>query len=84
MLLLKASVLATQQRKPDLQLEGTISGTEASQVASAPGASGVSRITVDFSHTGKEEQTMLDLGIDDPRDFALERREQIALHDFGD
>ncbi len=69
--LLSASLLGAQQRKPDVQLDGTITGQDNQTYKLLPFQvpAGVSRITVDFGYTGKQDRTTLDLGIYDPRGF---------------
>jgi predicted metal-dependent phosphoesterase TrpH len=70
-ILLLAVLAAAQERKPDVRLEGTIDGSESHNYKLLPFEvpQDVSRITVNFSYTGKDEKTALDLGIYDPRGF---------------
>ena len=56
---------------PDLVLEGKVTGSQNKTYFEVPFdvPSGVHRISVDFSYTGKDQKTTLDLGIADPERF---------------
>jgi hypothetical protein len=60
-----------QAAKPDLELEGDVTGAQNKTYFEVPFEvpSSVHRISVDFSYTGKENKTALDLGIADPQRF---------------
>src|ERR1700678_2885345 len=60
-----------QAAKPDLELEGDVTGAQNKTYFEIPFEvpSSVHRISVDFSYTGKENKTALDLGIADPQRF---------------
>ena len=70
-ILLFAIFTAAQEPNTDVQLDGVIHGNDNRTYKLFPFEvpSGVSRITVDFSYTGKNERTALDLGIYDTRGF---------------
>jgi hypothetical protein len=63
--------LVAQTSQPNLVLEGKVTGTDNQTYFEVPFdvPSGVHRISVDFSYTGKEQKTTLDLGIADPERF---------------
>lgn len=73
LLLLFCSItgLHAQSSKPDLVLQGKVSGVQNQTYFEIPFQvpSGVHRISVDFSYTGKDHKTTLDLGIADPERF---------------
>ncbi len=60
-----------QSTSPDLVLQGKITGAQNKTWQQVPFEvpAGVHRISVDFSYTGKENKTALDLGIADPVRF---------------
>jgi hypothetical protein len=60
-----------QIAQPDLVLEGEVTGAQNKTYFEVPFEvpSNVHRISVDFSYTGKENKTTLDLGIADPQRF---------------
>jgi hypothetical protein len=66
-----ASFAFAQAAKPDLVLDGDVTGAQNKTYfeVSFEVPSGVRRISVDFSYTGKENKTALDLGIADPQRF---------------
>lgn len=61
----------TPSRAPDLQLTGTISGADHQRYLRAPFAmpDGVDRLVVAFDYDGREDRTVIDLGISDPNGF---------------
>jgi hypothetical protein len=63
--------VAGQVAKPDLVLEGDVTGTQNKTYFEIPFEvpSSTHRISVDFNYTGKENKTALDLGIADPQRF---------------
>lgn len=63
--------LSAQGIPPDLVLEDKVSGTQNKTYFEVPFEvpPGVHRISVDFSYTGKDQKTTLDLGIADPERF---------------
>src|SRR5271170_6826100 len=69
--LFAASFAFTQGARPDLVLEGDVTGAQNKTYFEIPFEvpSSVHRISVDFSYTGKENKTALDLGIADPQRF---------------
>ena len=68
-LLLSAALVA--QTPPDRVLTGTVSGSQNKTYIEVPFQvpAGTHRISVDFSYTGREQKTTLDLGIADPQRF---------------
>ena len=66
-----ASALQAQSKAPDLVLQGKVAGTQNKTYFEVPFEvpAGIHRISVDFSYTGKENKTTLDLGIADPERF---------------
>ena len=60
-----------QATAPDLVLEGKVTGSQNKTYFEVPFdvPAGVHRISVDFSYTGKEHKTTLDLGVADPERF---------------
>ena len=60
-----------QTDKPDLVLEGTVNGAQNKTYFEVPFdvPEKVHRISVDFSYTGRDQKTALDLGIADPERF---------------
>lgn len=62
---------AAQSTRPDLVLEGKVGGVQNKTYFEVPFdvPEGVHRISVDFSYTGRENKTTLDLGIADPYRF---------------
>jgi hypothetical protein len=69
--ILAASFAFGQSTQPDLVLEGEVTGAQNKTYFDIPFEvpSGTHRISVDFSYTGKENKTALDLGIADPQRF---------------
>jgi hypothetical protein len=69
--LLLAHLLAAQPNGPDLVLQGTVTGSQNKTYIEVPFQvpAGVHRISVDFSYTGRDQKTALDLGIADPERF---------------
>lgn len=65
------STLQAQSKAPDLVLQGKVIGTQNQTYVEVPFdvPTGIHRISVDFSYTGKENKTTLDLGIADPQRF---------------
>lgn len=63
--------LSAQAAPSDLVLEGKVTGSQNKTYFEVPFdvPSGVHRISVDFSYTGKDHKTTLDLGIADPERF---------------
>lgn len=63
--------LAAQSAPPDLVLQGKITGSQNKTYVDVPFdvPAGIHRISVDFSYTGRENKTTLDLGIADPERF---------------
>ncbi len=63
--------LAAQLSLPDIVLQGTVNGTQNKTYLEVPFdvPAGVHRISVDFSYSGKDQKTALDLGIADPERF---------------
>lgn len=70
-LVLSASFAIAQSTAPNLVLEGKVSGAQNKTYVEVPFEvpAGVHRLSVDFSYTGKQEKTTLDLGIADPQRF---------------
>jgi hypothetical protein len=71
-LLLSVSLtLCAQTAKPDLVLQGEVTGAQNKTYIEIPFdvPAGVRRLSVDFTYTGKEQHTALDLGIEDPVRF---------------
>ena len=66
-----ASFASAQAARPDLVLEGDVTGAQNKTYFEIPFEvpSSIRRISVDFSYTGKENKTTLDLGISDPQRF---------------
>ena len=64
-------IAVAQSSPPDLSLEGKVMGTQNKTYLEVPFTvpSGVHRVSVDFSYTGKDHKTTLDLGIADPERF---------------
>jgi hypothetical protein len=69
--LLLAPILSAQSTLPSLVLEGTVTGAQNKTYIEVPFQvpEEVHRIRVDFSYTGREQHTTLDLGIADPYRF---------------
>ena len=70
-LALAAPFLFSQPTRPNLVLEGKVSGSQNKTYLEAPFdvPAGTHRISVDFSYTGKDRKTTLDVGIADPERF---------------
>lgn len=70
-LLFCATLLNAQSAAPPLVVEGDVTSTQNQTYIEAPFdvPASVHRISVDFSYTGKEQHTALDLGIADPDRF---------------
>ncbi len=60
-----------QSKPPDLVLEGTVTGQQNQTYFEIPFEvpTGVRRISVDFSYTGRDKKTTMDLGVADPQRF---------------
>ena len=60
--------LSAQSQQPNLILQGKVTGAQNKTYLEVPFdvPAGVHRISVDFSYTGKDHKTALDLGIADP------------------
>ena len=71
LLLVVAAAAQSDPAPPSLILTGKVAGTQNHTYVEVPFEvpSGVHRISVDFSYTGKEDRTTLDLGIEDPDRF---------------
>jgi hypothetical protein len=69
--LMLPSLLLAQSGTPDLVLERTIAGSQNKTYIEVPFQVpvGVHRISVDFSYTGRDQKTTLDIGIADPERF---------------
>ncbi|HTJ30120.1 MAG TPA: CehA/McbA family metallohydrolase [Acidobacteriaceae bacterium] len=72
--LLSASLPAQtipQAARPDLVLNGTVEGKQNNTHFEIPFTvpANIHRISVDFSYTGKEQKTVLNLGVEDPERF---------------
>src|SRR5580704_13122244 len=63
--------LAAAQVRPDLVLDGVITHSDVMTYKEVPFAvpEGVARLSVEFTYTGKEQRTTVDLGIADPVRF---------------
>jgi hypothetical protein len=59
------------EQQPDLVLRGTVTGVQNNTYIEVPFevSAGISRLTVTFHYTGKEEHTTLDIGVEDPQGF---------------
>ena len=70
-LLALCQALSAQAAPPDLVLEGKVTGSQNKTYFEVPFdvPSDVHRVSVDFSYTGKDHKTTLDLGIADPERF---------------
>ena len=68
---LGAFLVQSQTSPPDLVLQGKVGGTQNKTYFEVPFdvPAGVHRVSVDFSYTGKDQKTTLDLGIADPERF---------------
>lgn len=66
-----ALLLQGQSSAPDLVLEGRVTGAQNHTYIEIPFdvPAGVHRLSVDFSYTGKEHKTALNLGVADPERF---------------
>jgi hypothetical protein len=62
---------SAQSPHPDLVLQGKVTGAQNKTYFEVPFdvPPGIHRISVDFSYSGKERKTTLDLGIADPERF---------------
>jgi len=69
--LILAPLLSAQSTLPSLVLEGTVISAQNKTYVEVPFQvpEGVHRISVDFSYTGREQHTAIDLGIADPYRF---------------
>ena len=69
--LILTPLLRAQSTLPSLILEGTVTSAENKTYVDVPFQvpEGVHRISVDFSYTGREQHTAIDLGIADPYRF---------------
>lgn len=70
-LVLGISPLFAQSAPPDLVLTGSVSGAQNKTYFEVPFnvPTGIHRVSVDFSYTGKDQKTTLDLGVADPERF---------------
>jgi hypothetical protein len=70
-LFIAASLTAQTPAKPDITLKGTITGSQNNTYVEAPFTlpKGIVSITVTFRYTGKDQHTVLDLGLLDPERF---------------
>ena len=64
-------LLKAQSQQPNVVLEGKVTGAQNKTYFEVPFEvpAGVHRISVDFTYTGKDHKTALDLGIADPERF---------------
>ncbi|MFN3512937.1 MAG: CehA/McbA family metallohydrolase [Phenylobacterium sp.] len=73
LLILIAGAVAAraESRAPDLVLTGALTGRAHQTYTELPFRvpAGVERITVEFAHTGKEQRSVIDLGLRDPERF---------------
>lgn len=62
---------AAAERAPDLTLTGAMTGADHQTYREVPFRvpAGVTRITVEFAYTGKEQRSVIDLGLRDPQRF---------------
>lgn len=69
--LLMGSPALAQTHVPDITLEGDLTGADHQTYRYLPFTvpAGVTRVSVDFSYTGKEQKSTIDLGLDDPNGF---------------
>jgi hypothetical protein len=65
------AVSAARAQPPDITLTGTISGADnhTYREVSFQVPAGTARITIEFSYTGREQHTTIDLGLFDPERF---------------
>ncbi|HEV2575586.1 MAG TPA: CehA/McbA family metallohydrolase [Acidobacteriaceae bacterium] len=65
------SVSSTDLSKPDITLHGVVLGSQNHSYIEVPFhvPSGVHRVTITFSYTGREQKTALDLGLEDPSEL---------------
>lgn len=70
-LLFGATVAKAEPRTPDLVLEGVLTGAAHQTYVEAPFKvpAGVERLTVEFAYTGREDRSVIDLGLRDPLRF---------------
>ena len=66
-----AGARAQTSRAPDLTLTGTLTGAAHETYTELPfkAPAGTQRLTVEFSYTGKEQKSVIDLGLRDPDRF---------------
>ena len=66
-----AAARAQASRPPDLTLTGTLTGAAHETYTELPFKvpAGIQRLTVEFSYTGKEQKSVIDLGLRDPERF---------------
>ena len=71
LLVLPSVLLYAQISPPDLVLQGKVTGSQNKTYIEVPFdvPAGSHRISVDFSYSGKDQKTTLDLGIADPQRF---------------
>ena len=69
--LVLAAPATAQPAAPDLVLDGTIDGSDHQTYRDVPFRvpTGVTAITVEFDHGGREQRTVIDLGLADPQRF---------------
>lgn len=70
-LLFSVSAAEAAPRAPDLVLEGVLTGAAHETYTEVPFKvpGGVERLTVEFAYTGREERSVIDLGLRDPHRF---------------
>ena len=61
----------TDNSKPEFTLQGVVSGSQNHSYIEVPFTvpSGVHRVTINFSYTGRDQKTALDLGLEDPAEL---------------
>lgn len=66
-----ATAHAAEPRAPDLTLSGALTGAAHQTYTELPFEvpAGVERLTVEFSYTGREQKSVIDLGLRDPERF---------------
>jgi hypothetical protein len=64
-------VSATGELKPEITLQGVVSGSQTHSYIEVPFKvpAGVHRVTITFDYTGREQKTALDLGLEDPSEL---------------
>lgn len=66
-----ATAHASERRAPDLTLSGALTGAAHQTYTELPFQvpAGVERVTVEFSYSGREQRSVIDLGLRDPERF---------------